>query len=116
MPTYNWNLNATVQIQTVVSSQGSSTNNVATVNIISAGQTLWTTTLIQTSNVGVVGGDLIIGTGAAATVIYAGSNFTLTVPTSLTGGSNAAAITFGAPNEPKHDYNGLVASWTLTST
>ncbi|KQY26147.1 hypothetical protein ASD21_19970 [Caulobacter sp. Root1455] len=115
MPTYNWNLNANVNIQTVVSSQGGSTNNVATVNIISAGQTLWSTTLIQTSNVGVVSGDLVIGTGASATTIFAGTNFTLTVPTSLLNGNMAANITYSAPNEPKHNYSGLIATWTLTS-
>jgi hypothetical protein len=115
MPTFNWNLNASVVIQTVVSSQGGSTNNVGTVNIISAGQTLWTTTLIQTANVGVVQKDLIIGSGKEATTIYAGTNFTLTVPTALMNGNMAAVITFSSGSGPKTDYSGLIATWTLTS-
>lgn len=116
MPTINWNLNATVQIQTVVSSQGGSTNNVATVSIMSAGQPLWTTTLIQTASVGVVPTDLVIGSGATETTILAGSSFTLTVPTALMNGNIAAGLTYSSPTQPKNNYSGLIASWTLTQT
>ncbi len=115
MPTYTWNLNATVQVQTVVSSQGESTNNVATVNIISAGQTLWSETMIQTANVAVVQSDLTIGSTGSTIIIYKGTSFTLTVPTPLMNGNMAANITYSAPSEEKHHYNGQIASWTLTA-
>src|SRR4051794_21342847 len=100
MPTSNWNLNATVQIQTVVSSQGDSTNNVATLAIISAGQTVWTATMIQTANIAVVQSDLKIGSGDNETTIRAGSQFTLTVPTALMGGNMMASISFSGPGQP----------------
>lgn len=116
MPTYNWNLNSSVQIQTVVASQGSSTNNVATVSIISAGQPLWSATMIQTSNVAVVQSNLVIGTGASATTINAGTSFTLTVPTPLLSGNMAADITYTTGTQPETNYSGLIATWTLTST
>jgi hypothetical protein len=115
MITFNWNLNASVVIQTVVSSQGGSTNNVGTVNIISTGQTLWTTTLIRTANVGVVQRDLVIESGRNATTIYAGTNFTLTVPTPLMNGCMGAVIVFSSGSGPKSEYSGLIATWTLTS-
>jgi hypothetical protein len=116
MPTFNYNLNATVVLQTVVSSQGGSTNNVGTVNIVSAGNTLWSTTLIQPANVGVVSGDLVIGSGSNQTTILAGSNFTLTVPTGLMNGNMAANVTYTSPNAEKQQYAGQIATWTLTAS
>ena len=113
VPTLSYNLTPAVQIQTVVTSQGASTNNVATISIINAGTVMWTQVLVQASNVGVTP-EIKIGSGSAQVVIYAGSSFTLTVPTSLQSGNIFANLTYDNGDNKGIQLQNLLYSWTLT--
>lgn len=111
MPTFNFNLNAQVQLQTVVSSQGGGSNNVATVNVIAGTTTVWSGVMIQMTP------HLVMPqVQAGDTIIAAGSSYTLTVPTSLTNGNVVSNITYTSPPNPEQIYNGQIATWTLTQT
>lgn len=115
MPTYNYNVTADLSLQTVVTSQGGGTNNVATVNILFAGTSQWSGTMIQGGPV-VVTPKLELGQGDALTTIEAGSTFTLTVPTSLRNGNVVASMAYVALPNPEAKLHGQISSWTLSST
>lgn len=111
MPTINFNLTAQIVLQTVVSSQGASTNNVATINVIYSGTTVWSGVMIQ-STPQIITPLIQMGTNS----ISAGSNFNLTVPSTLMNGNVIANLDYTSPPNPTTPFNGQISSWSLTAS
>jgi hypothetical protein len=111
MPTINFSLTAQIVLQTCVSSQGTSSNNVATINIIDSGTIVWSGVMIQSAPQ-IVTPFIKMGTVS----IEAGSTFNLTVPSTLMNGNVISNIDYTTPPNPTTAFNGQIASWSLTAT
>jgi len=110
MPTINFNITAQIVLQTVVSSQGASTNNVATINVIYSGTTVWSGVMIQSAPK-VITPLIQMGDNS----ISAGSSFNLTVPSTLMSGNVIAEIDYTSPPNLTTPFNGQISSWSLTA-
>lgn len=105
---FSFPLNASLSINTVVSGAA---NSIAVVSIVNGSLTLWSATLLQTSNVA----KLPFAISAGGTTIEPGAIFTMTIPTALQTGNILVQLTMSSGTQPPTPANLQVATWSLPS-